>query len=787
MQLNLLDNENSTILHSLEWSRIIHELSNFTHFDLSKENFLKPVLSKTPAEVTEEYQSLSFFELIFLGDDFAELKHHLRYVPGKSTLQQALERLKKHGILDFKELNEVTKISEAYLLTYPLMINWSYYLNHGIEKSELLDQEKKSTKIIRRLITPDGEINYKNHPELNALHEKKLELEIKIRNTLNNLSQDPAYAEKLQFTGHDIINDRYVIAIRTDSYEGNLGQILGRSDTGMTLYVEPYAIKDLCNKRFETLAKIDEIINNISIEFSSHLSLFLNNIIKQYITLIKLDESLSKTEFNQKFHLSRPTISTNGEIKLYGFFHPLIPHAVRNDLELPLSHLGLVISGPNTGGKTALLKAIVLSSLFMHFGLFIPAREAHLPLFDGIFFLGNDGQDITQGLSSFSSEVKNYLKLFKEFGHNNLIVIDEIFNSTSSEEASALALGLFEEIAKFTKAKILISTHHQMLKTLIHTEKNFLSAHVGFDIITHKPNYKLMVGMPGSSMALSIFKNLTENFPVKLSIVDRASGILDKKLILYESLLQEVSKKKNELDFQLAEQADYTLQLKNQKNSHDALLKIKMNELLLDYEVKLEHHLKDAEKLLDKIQQGEINKKRQLDIKAHDLKVNLKGRDELYSSPQSSAFSITELVVGHKYFCVKFGKNVELKALNLKKSEVTVQNGAMTIILSPHELSAPRGVSNKPSNQVSISMLRQQDAHHEYDCRGMRLDEFESLVDKAVSALILGEVPFLHIIHGHGDGVLKTWLRKYLKKFPELTSEIPEHSHDGATRVTLKS
>lgn len=787
MQLNLLDNENSAILQALEWSRIIHELSNFTHFDLSKENFLKPVLTKTPQEITEEYQSLGFFEVHYLSDDFADLKHHTRYVPPRLTLTQTLERIKKHGILDFKEINDVVKIAEAYFLVYPIIKNWSFYPNHGIEKSELVDQDRKATKIIRRLISPDGEINYRNHPELNALHEKKLELEAKIRNTINNLSQDPMFADKLQFTGHDIINDRYVIAIRTDSYEGNLGQILGRSDTGMTLYVEPYAVRELCNKRFEILAKIDEIINNISIEFSSYLMLFLNTILKQYATMIKLDESLAKTEFNQKFHLNRPTINQSNEIKLYGFFHPLIPHAIINDLELPLSHLGLVISGPNTGGKTAILKAIVLSSLFMHFGLYIPATEAHLPLFDGIFFLGNDGQDISQGLSSFSSEVKNYLELFTEFGKNNLIVIDEIFNSTSSEEASALALGLFEEIARVTKAKILISTHHQMLKTLIHTEKNFLSAHVGFDIITHRPNYKLMVGMPGSSMALSIFKNLTENFPIKLSIVERASGILDKKLVLYESLLQEVSKKKNELDLMLSEQAEFNQQLKNQKSSHDALLKIKMNEVLEDYEKKLETHLKEAEKLLDKIHQGEINKRKQLEIRAHDLKANFKVREDSSPNPNSQSLSIAELTIGHKYFCHKFGKNVELKSVNLKKSEVSVQNGTMTIKLSPHELSQPRGIANKPSNQVNISWQRQAEASHEYDCRGMRLDEFENLIEKAISSLILGDVPFLHIIHGHGDGVLKSWLRKYLKSFPELTSEIPEHSHDGATRIYLRS
>lgn len=525
----------------MEWDTLIHELKKNCHFESSHEFLEQAVLAKPWIEIQLDYQSLAFFVQLSWTEDFHELRNYLSQVQSKKSLKHTMERLTKSAVLELTEINQVVKVFEAFEKMLPILKTWSKLADFYTSKDEHQNIQRHVVRLIRQIISPDGEINYKNHPELGRLYEKQLELEAKIRHTINTLSQDPLFAERLQFSGHDIINDRYVVAVRTDSYKAELGPIISRSETGMTLYVEPYAIRAQVSERMNILSKIAEILNLLCLQYSKLLESHIRIFLSYFSALIDIDLNLAKAEFSNHHHLVEPKLSTDGSLQVYGLFHPLIKNPVKNDVLIEANYSGLVISGPNTGGKTATLKALTLCHLFMHFGLYVPATEATLPLMDGIFYLGNDGQDLNQGLSSFSSEVKSYIQLFTEFKENNLIVIDEIFNSTSSEEASALAIALFEEIRKHTRAKIIISTHHQMLKTFMHSDQKFLSGHVGFDVIHHKPNYKLHIGMPGSSMALSIFKNLSEKSAIETNIVERATGILEKKLVLYESLLDRKS------------------------------------------------------------------------------------------------------------------------------------------------------------------------------------------------------------------------------------------------------
>jgi DNA mismatch repair protein MutS2 len=792
MQLNLLDNPQFQILRSLEWETITSELAHFCHFEASREQFHEPILTKPFEEISLDYHSLNFFVQLSYQEDYFILKNDLSYVLSKKTLKDYLERLKKSAILELSELHQVIKIFECFDRAIPILRNWPYFNKFSRNPDEHKATQRLVVRPIRALISIDGEINYKNHPELQRLNDKQIELEIKIRNILSTLNQDSLFTDRLQFSGHDVINDRYVVAVRTDSYQAQMGPIISRSETGLTLYVEPYQVKDLVSKRQIVLSEMAEILNQLCLQFSSLIHGEMNLFLLYYGALIEIDTTIAKSDFSLKHNLVEPKFNQEGTFELHGLFHPLIKNAIKNDLLIDSKYSGLIISGPNTGGKTATLKALTLCQLFVHLGVFVPAREANLPIMDGIFYLGNDGQDLNSGLSSFSSEVKSYLQLFNEFKESNLIVIDEIFNSTSSEEASALAISLFEEIQKKTKAKIIISTHHQMLKTFMHSDKKFLSAHVGFDIIHHKPNYKLIMGIPGSSMALSIFKNLSKQNPLELSIVERASSILENKLVMYETLLQEVSKKKSELDLLIYENAEINHQLKNQIKSQEGLLKLKMQDSLAEYNKKLENTLKEADSLFQKIHEGEIFKRKQLENKSSELSRELKKfNEDKNSAPSDDQQNIkpNEFKIGSKYFFPLLDRNVELKSLNEKRNEAQIMNGNISVRCKLDELFLPKGNKGSKSVQpsVSIHIEKSENLSHHFDCRGMRLEEFENQMEKAISSLILGEIPFLHIVHGHGDGVLKTWLRKYLKSFNNLSYEIPEHSHDGATRINLKS
>jgi DNA mismatch repair protein MutS2 len=205
-------------------------------------------------------------------------------------------------------------------------------------------------------------------------------------------------------------------------------------------------------------------------------------------------------------------------------------------------------------------------------GLFVPSNFAEINPVSGLFYFSNDHQDLKEGLSSFASESLYYLNLLTELAPNNLIIIDEIFNSTSSEEASSLALALFEEIKKRSNSKILVSTHHQMLKTLMHSRIDYLSAHVGFDFDRNLPTYKLLSGEPGSSLAFKIFDKLSHDYNILNHISEKASQYLDQKQLTYESLLQDLSAKKIELDKLLSQNREYNQELKNQKKSMEGIL-----------------------------------------------------------------------------------------------------------------------------------------------------------------------------------------------------------------------
>lgn len=755
-------------------------------FEASKQSINKKLQIKDKEEIEKEYEVLDFFYNLYHQDSYAHIKNHLQNLEQTLSLKSLIDRISKESFLNLEEINKILIIIENIIPIEKYLHHLPFFIPY--EATRIASFFKDIVLPMRKFITPHGEIQYHNHPELKMYFQKVLDIESKIRSQLVNLSTNADLSLKMQFMGHDLVNERFVLAIKADAYSSNIGQIISRSETGMTLFVEPYSIKELCNERLQFQAKILEIINHLSILYSKLLFNYKKEVHYSYGIFIQLDSYLARTEYHHHFYFVRPQINTNNTIEIFGLFHPLIKDAVKNDILIPEDKLGLIISGPNTGGKTAFLKALTLCHVFMHFGLYVPAKEANIPLFDGIFYFGNDGQNLNLGLSSFSSEVKSYSDLFLEFTPNNLIIIDEIFSSTSSEEASALAISLFDEIKKVTSAKIIISTHHQMLKINMHQNAYFLSAHVGFDIIHHKPNYKISIGIPGPSMALSIFKTVSQKNSNTENIYDKAVKILETKLVLYESLLQEVSQKKSELDKLIGLQLQINEQLSNQKKSHEGLLKIKFNEQVLENEKKLEKIIIEGQKLLQKVQNQEITKLKKFDHESFFLKRenmnNLEKKDVTHHVHLEIPNS---LEIGKNYWSKNLQKNVLVKSINPKKHEVLVTNGKLTINLPIIDLYKDKTFQLKNEPLISEIKISNTNANLDYDCRGLRLDEFERIYDQALTSLMSLEVPFVQIIHGHGNGILKKWLRDTIKKNKELMMEIPEVSQDGSTVIKLKS
>lgn len=790
MSLNLLDG-NSEALKLLDWFELTSEIASLSHFEASKRKLANAPQFREADIIQRDLDRLESY--IANYDDFSVIfNSKLRMLPDGVEFLSLIPDLLRAKFFNPSELNFFAQLLEVHASASASFGKLVFEKEFKLKNEVIAKLQRNFTKPLREFVDYSGNASYERHPLLKKLYAEVLALESDQRISILKLSKSELYATRLQMDNYDIINDRYVIAIRSDSYNSELGPIVSRSQSGMTLFVEPHEVKEKSNRRIILLSEIEATILKLTIELSKVIHGHYDEISSISEWILELDWLNTKATFSQKMGLSKPILATKFYFELNGLFHPLIKNPVRNNLLLDKEHKGLIISGPNTGGKTVALKSLSLSILFLHLGLFIPASFAEIYPVKDIFYFSHDHQNLAEGLSSFASEAKYYLELLQKLGTKNLIIIDEIFNSTSSEEASALAIAFLEEVHERSISKIIISTHHQVLKTFMHSRNDYISAHVGFDFEINRPTYKLIIGEPGSSLAFKIFDNLSAKFGLITKISQKAKALLDQKQMTYESLLQELSQKKIDLDKLLTMNRNLNLELKNQKSSMEGILFLEREKIINDYSKKIRSLFDQAENLFKEVKKGELTSKRTLMNEISTIQSSL--NNELPLKPKR--FDVDEKYGHYKYisfedivnnmtvFSVNIKKNVKVVQVNLRKKEVQIQHGALSIWATADSLRWPSGAKVIPS-VVHINIERMVSGDIEIDCRGMRLDEFQKRCEQAIDEVYSGDIPFVTIIHGHGDGVLKNWLRSYLKKeCRDLRWENIE-GNDGCTKISI--
>lgn len=787
MSINLVTSEIKAHHRQVEWDLLQGIISQFAHFETTQGQLCSQIYSHDSGLLEAELLKIQAYVDQFSDEDRHLALHLLRALPQDRSLRNHSLHLEKGGQLDFSELNLLAKLLES-------AIHLREEVGSPTEELERLDAldyltlKRGFLKEFRYLIDLDGTVHFDKHPELREADDKRKQIEARIRKEINEWIHTPDNQRLLQYQNFDVHYDRYVVPVRSDSYRSELGIIVSRSETGQTLFVEPYEMRTLCNQRIELIAKIDEIINQLSLKFTRSLASHQDLLIETLEILETLDFYLAKSAFAQKFRLSRPLIRSHPGFKVNALFHPLLDRPVSNDAECAQGNLGIVISGPNTGGKTVFLKSMALCYLLFNHGHFVPAASAELFPYEGVFYFGNDLQDIKHGLSSFSGEVRNYLDLIEHILPTNLILIDEIFNSTSSDEASALSLAYFQELHDRASCHLIVSTHHQMFKTLIHQDRKYISAHVGFDLQEMKPTYKIHWGTPGASMAIDIFRILSKGHSEVSKVPDNALNRMRTKDVSYETLLQKVSQKQIELDKLIRTNTLLETELKNQKGAMEGILNLKLQEEMQKAKKEIDRILAEAKSIVAKAKSGEISKIRKIEDRAHSLKSQLPGAqlEETPEDPQESGnLSLGDLSPGDTVLSIPMKKEFTVVSLDARKSEVLISKGAFKLSVPVSTLKQTKG-QKKIKNQVHVSLNKTIDSQVEYDVRGMRLSEFQSVIDKALGHLLSGDVPYLNVIHGHGDGILKKWLRETLKNSRDFTAGPPESGNDGETKITLK-
>lgn len=789
MTINLISNQHSVHHAQVEWDILSGIISQFAFFESNKKKLSMDLYIHRIEELQEEFFKIRHYMNEF-NDDYRQVISQIYgKLPEDETLNRLILHLSKDGMLSFQELNKVALLLEGTMFIQKDLPKFKIAEFETIQNFDFQPLQRGFLREFRYLVDSSGEVHLEKHSELAILSQSLKELEDRIRKTIQEWINVPGNQKTLQFNNYDVHYDRYVVPVRSDSYRSDIGLIVSRSESGNTLFVEPFEVRDACNRRLELIAKIDEIINQLTIKFSRQLAKFSELTLQCLRVGERIDFYLAKTAFAERFHLEMPALRQDPGFRFSNLGHPLIAKVVKNSVECVDSTQGIVISGPNTGGKTVFLKSITLAYLLFYHGHFVPASEAEMFPYEGLFYFGNDLQDLKTGLSSFSGEVKNYISLMENILPSNLILIDEIFNSTSSDEASALSLAYFDELHKKAICHIVVSTHHQMFKTLIHQDQKYLSCHVGFDTENMKPTYKIQWGTPGASMAIDIFSILSkENSEVK-NIPGKALAHLSTKNISYETLLQRVSQKQIELDRILSTNRQLEVDLKNQKGAMEGVLNLKLNEELKKAKAEIDKILNEARQIVEEAKRNEIIKVRKIDDRAHQLKnqVNsLRGETiETETDEQESDLDISTLKAGDVVHSLILKKDFTVHAIDLRKHEVTIVKGAIKLSVPGRTLVRTKNALPRPK-VVSVSYVPPSDTRVEIDARGMRLSEFQNAIDKSLGTLLSGDIPYLNVIHGHGDGVLKKWLRELIRTSKHFQSAPQESGNDGETKIILK-
>lgn len=777
------DAENS-LFDSFDWYSIISKVCTYCFFDKAKNDIQgSHSIPKKLIQSSLDRQDVLIERLDQFRNHFLANTAHLD--PRVEFYEQFLT-FKKGRSGDLDTLNYITLQLEMFLSMFRSyrelsVISEDYYTP---KRMNLL--RKHFINEFRSVINQDGTINYNSHPTLKGLHRELQKVESIIRESLTKLPKTSLFEKALQYPEYDIVYDHFVLAVKSDSYNAQMGQIIARSSSGHTLLIEPVQIKDLGNQRLQINAKIEEFLNSIFQGVSNFITENFQLISSLVHTNIDFDIDLAKAKYGSKEGFSKPSIEENYPIRLKSFFNPLIEEPVKNDIELKIDDRGVLISGPNTGGKSVVLKSITLAFMFLHQGMYVPAIHAELPLLDGLFFLSSDLQDISEGLSSFSSEVKTYLELLEGIEGKSLIVIDEIFNSTSSEEASILAAALIDYMATKQDLKLIVSTHHKKLKNFIYENKKLISAHMGFNNEDHSPTYTLFMGEPGSSYALSVFQSIGKGKKITSDVLNLVEDYNDGGEIKLETMLEEIANKNQQLDLERKEFKRQSIDLQNRTQAFEASVESKRQNILDNFERKLKKQIKKAEDLYESIKRGDIKGKKTLFREISDINQEFRAdkneTPKIDLSMKGEKVDETHIFEGAELFCTLMNKTAKVAQLNPGKKKALMSAGMMKIWAPYDSLFTSKHKAEQ--HAVKVSIERTVRGEIVLDARGLRLEEFKKRVSDALIELESGDIPFLDIIHGHGEGILKKWLRGFLKNNKDYEWE-PEEGNDGVTKVKL--
>ncbi|AFC33056.1 recombination and DNA strand exchange inhibitor protein [Paenibacillus mucilaginosus 3016] len=718
---------------------------------------------------------------------------------GIRDIRPALHRARIGGMLNPAELLDIALTSQGgrRLQRFLESINEDYPVPLLVESTEPMTDHKALEDRIRQCIDENAHVVDSASPELARIRSELRGSESKARERLEQMVRTPSIQKMLQDNLVTIRNDRYVIPVKQEYRSHFGGMIHDQSASGATLFIEPEAVVQMNNRvrelKLKEEAEVEKILRMLSALVAEAADLLVVNV----EILGELDFIFAKAGLARTMKATLPLLNDRGFIKLKRGRHPLIAseNVVPLDVELGGKYSSIIVTGPNTGGKTVSLKTIGLLSLMAMSGMFVPAEEgSQLCVFDAIYADIGDEQSIEQNLSTFSSHMTNIIRILREMTPKSLVLLDELGAGTDPAEGSALAISILDYMHRMG-CRIVATTHYTELKAYAYDRQGVINASMEFDVQTLRPTYRLLVGVPGRSNAFAI----AERLGLSRSIIENARGQVGEEEQRVESMIATLEQNTIQAEAERATAQELRREvetLREKLNAERHRFEEQRDKLLEKAEREGREAVakarREAEEVIAELRR--LQREEAGGVKDHKLSELKKKLND--AAPELRSKQVSQLP---KKKPETIGPGDEVLVTNLGQrghvvdvvnaQEYTVQLGILKMKVNKADLElvkqAPQKKAEPPKATSSLKRTRDENAKMELDLRGANVEEAMIEVDRFLDESYLANFGQVYIIHGKGTGVLRAGIQEYLRKHKHVKSYRMGNYNEGGAGVTV--
>ncbi|AKP35820.1 endonuclease MutS2 [Leuconostoc mesenteroides] len=799
---------NQKVLRTLEYDKIKSQLSDFLSTPIGRQeaDALQPI---TDVHIInywlQETADAMMIDRLKGGIPLAKL----------ADITPHLKRVNIQASLSATELAEIgnvlrntSAISNFFIQMKDESIGES--LEVLIEQAEQLETLPEVTKSIQTAIDSTGRINDEASYELKSVRGKIVGHE----NAIKNRMQEFTKGKTAQYLSDPIVtirSDRYVLPVKAE-YRSQFGGVVhDQSQTGLTLYIEPQAVVELSNKLSELRVKENAEEQRVLQELSAELEPHINEIQQNVQILGHFDFVNAKARLAARLDAMQPTVSVENHISLRQAWHPLLDKkiAVANDISLGDSYKTIIITGPNTGGKTITIKTLGLLQLMAQSGLFITTRQpSTVGIFDEVFADIGDEQSIEQNLSTFSSHMANIVSMLDHIDNKTLVIFDELGAGTDPAEGAALAIAILDKVASLG-AYTIATTHYPELKLYGYNRPETKNASMVFDVETLQPTYQFLMGVPGQSNALAIAKRLgfgKDVIGAAMALTDESDQDLNNMIADLVAQRDEVKKNNEELRSQLKATEEKSEALSEEQSK----LEKERAHVILDAKNEANHIVaatkKQAEQLISEIRKERLRAGQRGELTEQELQARKGKLDQLRQNDSleknkilQKAKKVKELAPGDEITVRSYSQQGTLVKKH-KNGQWEVEMGILKMLVDEDDIvkteatvKAQKGKAKKKQQKIirktTSSGSTRASVKSSLDLRGVRYEAALTELDRYLDTAVLANISPVEIIHGKGTGALRQGVTEFLRSDRRVKSyhfASANAGGDGATIVELK-